>query len=154
MRERLRSLLASDSVRNFIWLYYIAFFAWGLYGSFYAYPINLIIDPMGQPVYNVWVWTPLAAAPIALGGLILRHGGSPAAEIKGPLLRADFLGLWMQIGGHACMFVVLTVYITTGVIGLEERQPAISLFLFTPYAVSVALLAAQCVYKLRLGWRR
>lgn len=154
VRDRLRALLASDSVRNFIWLYYACFIAWGVYGSFFAYPIDLIVKPMGQLVYNVWVWMPLIAAPVALIGLALRHGGSPADEIKGALLRRDFLGLWMQTGGHACMAVVLAVYIGTAFYYAEPGQPIISAILLVAYLVGVSFLAAQCVYKVYLGRQR
>jgi hypothetical protein len=151
IRDRVRSVLASDSVRNFIWIFYIGFLAWGLWGTFWAYPIDLIVKPMGQLVYNAWVWMPLLAMPTALGGLVLRHGGSPADEINGNLLRRDFLGLWMQVGGHVCMVVTLSVYIAAAIYGSEHRQPLISVFVFVPYLLSVVILAAQCVYKIRLG---
>lgn len=153
VRDRLRALLASDSVRNLIWVYYFWFLAWSVYGTFYAYPIRLIVEPMGQLVYNIWVWTPLVATPVALGGLAIRHGGSPAAEIRGPLLRADFLGLWMQVGGHACMAVVIGVFIGTGIMGAEPHQPIPSVFWMAAYFMGCCFLAAQCVYKLRLGRR-
>lgn len=151
VRSRLLALLASDSVRQFIWLYYVCFLAWSIYGSFFAYPIVLIVDQMGQEVYDVWVWTPLVAAPVALAGLALRHGGSPADDIKGPLLRADFLGLWMQVGGHGCMFMVLAVYIGTAFYGAERGQPIISAICFLAYLIGVGFLTAQCIYKIRLG---
>jgi hypothetical protein len=151
MRDKLRVLLASDSVRTFIWICYGCFFVWGVYGSFFAYPIDLIADPMGQLVYNVWMWTPLVATLVALGGLVLRHGGSPADEIKPPLLRMDFLGLWMQVGGHAAMTVVLAVYIGTAFYGAESGQPIISAICFVAYLVGAAFLTAQCLYKISLG---
>lgn len=151
VRDRLRALLASDSVRNFIWIFYIGFLAWGFWGTFWAYPIDLIIDPMGIKVYDAWVWMPLLAIPTALLGLVLRHGGSPADEIDGNLLRRDFLGLWMQVGGHLCQAVTLAVYIGAGIYGAQHRQPIVSVFVFVPYLVSVLILAAQCVYKIHLG---
>jgi hypothetical protein len=144
----------TDSVRNFIWLYYLPFFLWGIYGSGFAYPIELIVNPMGHVVYDLWVWTPIPATVVALGGLVLRHGGSPADEITGPLLRADFLGLCMQLGGHVCMFIVLAVYEVTGIVGAYWGQPVISVFLISSYCVGVGVLAFQCGYKLRRGRRR
>lgn len=151
VRDRLRDLLKSDSVRTFVWLYYFWFIFGSLDLTFYSYPINLIVDPMGQAVYNAWAWMPLIAAPIALGGLFLRHGGSPAEEIKGRLLRQDFLGLWMQVGGHACMTVVLAVFIGTGWYGRAPHQPVPSLYWLAAYLMGVAFLTAQCLYKIRLG---
>lgn len=151
VRDQIRALLASDSVRNFIWIFYIGFFAWGLWGTFWAYPIDLVVDPMGINVYDAWVWMPLGAMPTALLGLIMRHGGGPAANIHEPLLRRDFMGLWMQVGGHGCMAVVLAVYVGTGIYGADPHQPIISVFVFIPYLVSVLLLMAQCLYKIGLG---
>lgn len=151
LRDRLKALMASDSVRNFIWIFYLPMFAWGWYGSVFAYPINLIYDTMGQAIYDVWVWTPIPATGCALVGLVLRHGGSPADQIQGRLLRQDFLGLWMQFGGHACMFVIFSVYEVTGVLGAYWGQPIISVFGFSSYTLGVFILAVQCLYKIRLG---
>lgn len=153
LRERILRFLVSDSVRNFVWLYYIFFLMWGIYGSFFAHPIGLIVEPMGQLAYNLWVWAPIPATLVSLGGLALRHGGSPADEIRGPLLRADFLGLWMQVGGHTCMFIVLLVFEVTGIIGAYWGQPVISIFLLGAYTIGVAVLAFQCMYKLYRGRR-
>lgn len=146
--------LGNDSVRNLIWLYYFWFIAGSVHLAFFAYPIRLIIDPMGQMVYDAWAWMPLLAAPVALGGLALRHGGSTAADIRGPLLRQDFLGLWMQIGGHSCMTIVLAVFIGTGWYGRDPGQPVPSVFWLCAYLMGVAFLAAQCLYKVILGRRR
>jgi hypothetical protein len=153
VRDRLKAILASDSVRNFVWLFYFWFIAGNIDLAFYSYPIKLVVDPMGMLVYDVWAWMPLVAAPTALLGLVLRHGGSPADEIHGRLLRRDFLGLWMQVGGHACMSVVLGVYIAAGWYGRDAHQPIPSVYWLTAYFVGVTLLAAQCIYKIRLGSR-
>lgn len=151
VRDRLRELIRSDSVRNFIWLYYFWFIVGSLDLTFYSYPINLIVNPMGQWIYNAWAWMPLIAAPVALAGLWLRHGGSPADQIHGRLLRQDFLGLWMQIGGHACMTVVLGVFIVTAWIGRAPHQPIASAYWLMAYFMGVAFLTAQCLYKVNIG---
>lgn len=154
VRDILRALLASDSVRNFIWLYYFWFIAASVDLTFYSYPIKLIVDQMGQLIYNAWAWMPLIAAPVALTGLILRHGGSPAETIQGRLLRQDFLGLWMQVGGHSCMSVVLAVFIGTGWYGRAPHQPVPSVYWLSAYLMGVSFLAAQCLYKIWLGRRK
>lgn len=151
VRDVLRDLLKSDSVRNLIWLYYFWFIIGSIHLAFFAYPIKLIQEPMGQVIYNAWAWMPLIAAPIALGGLALRHGGSPADEIHGRLLRQDFLGLWMQIGGHACMTVVLAVFIGTALYGAEPGQPTPSAYWLMAYFMGCLYLTAQCYYKYLLG---
>jgi hypothetical protein len=154
IRNWLRDLIRSDSVRNFIWLFYFWFIVGNLDLAFYSYPITLIVDPMGQLVYDAWAWMPLIAAPVALAGLALRRGGSAADKIHGHLLRRDFLGLWMQVGGHACMSVVLAVFIGTGWYGRAPHQPIPSVYWLSAYFIGVTLLAAQCVYKIVLGRNR
>lgn len=154
IRGWLRTILVSDSVRRFIWVYYFWFIVASLDLTFYSYPIVLIVDQMGQIVYNAWAWTPLVAAPVALAGLVLRYGGSPEEAIPTPLLRRDFLGLWMQIGGHACMTVVLAVYIGTAWYGRASHQPIPSVYWLAAYLMGVGFLAAQCVYKVILGRKR
>lgn len=144
------ALIDSDSVRNFIYFYYLPFLLWGWYGSFIAFPIALIVDVMGQFAYNLWVWTPIPATICCLVGLWLRHGGSAMEDIDHALLRRDYLGLWMQFGGHACMFFVLLVFEITGSIGAYWGQPVISLFLISSYTLGVCVLALQCLRKL---WR-
>ena len=64
VRDRLRTLIRSDSVRNFIWIFYFGFIAGSIHLAFFARPINVIIEPMGQSIYNAWAWMPLVAAPI------------------------------------------------------------------------------------------
>lgn len=154
IRNWFKEILRSDSVRSFVWLYYFWFIVASIHLSFFSYPVSLIIEPMGQMVYDAWAWMPLLAAPVALGGLALRHGGSPADEIRGQLLRRDFLGLWMQVGGHACMTVVLAVFIGTGWYGAEPGQPTPSVYWLCAYLMGVAFLTAQCAYKIMLGRNR
>lgn len=154
VRDFLLDLLKSDSVRNLIWLYYFWFIVGSIHLTFFTYPIKLIVGPMGQVLYNAWAWMPLIAAPIALGGLALRHGGSTAEEIHGRLLRQDFAGLWMQVGGHACMTIVLAVFIGTALYGAEPGQPTPSAYWLCAYLMGVAFLTAQCLYKIHLGRRK
>ncbi len=154
VRDVLRDLLKSDSVRNLIWVYYFWFIVGSIHLTFFSYPIKLIAEPMSQGVYNAWAWAPLFAAPVALGGLALRHGGSPADEIHGRLLRQDFLGLWMQIGGHAAMSIVLAVFIGTALYGADPGQPTPSAYWLCAYFMGCAFLTAQCVYKVLRGMGR
>lgn len=151
IRSWLLALLTSDSVRSFIWLYYFWFIVGSLHLAFYAYPVPLIADPMGLHVYDAWAWMPLFACPIALGGVILRYGGSPTDEINGPPLRRDFLGLYMQIGGHGCMTVVLAIFIGTAIYGADPGQPTPSVYWLCAYLMGVMFLTAQCYYKVRLA---
>lgn len=154
VRDRFRTFLLSDSVRNFIWVWYFWFFIGSTHGTFIAYPIKIIVDPMSLGVYDAWVWSPLLATPLALGGLALRHGGSPADQIDGLLLRRDFLGLWMQVGGHAWMAVVLAVYAGTGFYGAQPHQPIPSVWWSCAFLMGASFLSVQSLYKIRLGRRK
>lgn len=153
VRDRLLALLASDSVRNFIWLYYFWFIVGSVQLTFFDYPVGLIVDPMGLIVYDAWAWMPLFACPVALAGLVLRYGGSPADEIRGRVLRRDFLGLYMQVGGHGCMAVVIAIFIGTAIYGEAPGQPVPSASWLCAYLMGVAFLTAQSYYKVRLARR-
>lgn len=160
MSDRIRSawarfwdLLDSDSVRPFIPAYYFPLFLWGIYGTFVAHPIALIVDQMGPLVYNVWLWLQIPATVVAMAGLALRHGGSSLAEMSNPLLFRDWLGLWMQFGGHACMHLVLLTFVITGVAGAYWGQPVFSVFAISSYVVGTAVLALQCARKLWRGFQ-
>jgi hypothetical protein len=151
VRDVILNLIRSDSVRNLIWVYYFWFIIGSIHLTFFTYPIKLIVGPMGQWVYNAWAWMPLVAAPLALAGLVLRHGGSPADEIHERLLRRDFLGLWMQIGGHTAMSIVLAVFIGTALYGAEPGQPTPSAYWLCAYLMGCLFLAIQCGYKVLRG---
>lgn len=154
IRNWMKELLRSDSVRNFVWLYYAWFIIASIHLTFFSYPVSLIVEPMGLVVYDAWAWMPLFAAPAALGGLALRRGGTSPDAIHGQLLRRDFLGLWMQVGGHACMTVVLAVFIGTALYGAEPGQPTPSAYWLGAYLMGVLFLTAQCAYKIVLGRAR
>jgi hypothetical protein len=160
MRQLLRraldqfwAIVESDSVRPFIWLYYIPFFLWGIYGSLSAYPIDLIDDSMGRVIYDVWVWTPIPATTAAMTGLWLRHGGTALEDMNRTLFREDWLGLYLQLGGHMCMFAVLLIYEITGIAGTHwsDGQPTISVFLVFSYTIGCGTLALQVWRKVRRG---
>ena len=151
VRDVLRKLLRSDSVRNLIWVYYFWFIVGSIHLAFFSYPIRIIVGAMGQFVYNAWAWMPLVAAPVALIGLAIRHGGSPVDDIQGRLLRQDFLGLWMQIGGHGLMCIVLAVYIGTAIYGADPHQPIPSAYWLCAYLMGCGFLAMQCFYKVLIG---
>lgn len=152
VRDLIRALLRSDTVRTFVWLYYLWFIAGSVHLVFFARPLKLLEESMGG-LYTAWAWLPLIAAPTALIGLALRHGGSPADDIRGPLLRKDFLGLWMQAGGHTAMTLVLAVYVASVFYGADVGQPTPSAYWLSAYFISCAILAAQCGYKIVLGMR-
>lgn len=150
-RDWIITRLASDSVRDFIWFYYFPLFLWGWYGTFIAEPIVLVYSMMGSTVYLMWVSVPILSTTLALYGLYLRHGGSPAEQIDHKLLRRDWLGLCLQVAGHGLSFWMFLVYEVTGFIGMYWGQPVISLFALSSYTIGTFLLTLQCLYKLNLG---
>lgn len=101
--DRFWALIDDDSVRPFIFLYYVPLLTFGL--------IAAVLLPVVQPIVLValWVWVQIPATVSAMAGLALRHGGTPVDEMNTPS-RRDWLGLIMQLGGHACMAVVLLAF--------------------------------------------
>lgn len=150
---RFWELVDSDSVRPFIWLYYLPFLIWGFYGSLFAYPIDLISDVMDGWMYDLWVWMPIPATTAAMLGLWLRKGDVPVEDINATFLRQDWLGLRLQFGGHACMFAVLLVYEVTAIAAMKWGDPTISVFLISSYTIGCFLLALQCLRKMVRGWQ-
>lgn len=158
MPERIRGawakfwhLVDGDSVRPFIPLYYTPFLLWGVYGTFFASPITLIVDQMSQAAYDAWVWMPIPATTAALAGLAMRHGGAALNAMSTPLLFRDWMGLYLQLAGHACMFLVLLTFEITSISGAYWGQPVISVFLISSYTIGVLLLAMQCARKIQRG---
>lgn len=143
----------SDSVRVFIPFYYLFLLIASLYLGLFAYPIDLIVRPMGQLVYNAWVWLQLPATTMALGGLWLRHGGSAVADISNRLLFRDWMGLWMQLGGHACMCLVLTTFVLTAIVGAVWGQPIYGPIGYIAFVIGTFVLSLQCARKLRRGFQ-
>jgi hypothetical protein len=141
-------LLDSETVRLFVWPYYVALLIWGVYGTFFAAPSVLVEPVMGHLAYNLWIWMNIGGTSFVLIGLILRHGGKPIAEMNTPQLFTDYLGLWMQFGGHVCMGLVLFTYEYAGIVGAYWGQAAFTLFIIPPYVGGCMLLSLQTARKL------
>ena len=144
------NLVDSDSVRPFIWLYYIPLMLWGVYATFVADPIPMLLSAMGPMLYEVWSITPILGTGAAMLGLWLRHGGSSFIDIHPPLLRRDWLGLWLQLGGHLSMCMVLLALEVSFISEAYWGQPIISAFALSSYCIGTFLLSLQCGRKL---WR-
>jgi hypothetical protein len=147
---RFWELLDSETVRLFVWPFYFGLLAWGIYAVFWAEPPTLIKDALGPPVYNVWNWCNIVGTLSVMAGLILRHGGAPIGQLTNPQAERDYLGLILQTGGHATMFLVLLAYEVAGVMGAYWGQGAFSLFAIAPYVIGCLFLALQTLRKL---WR-
>jgi hypothetical protein len=149
--SRFWELLDSESVRLFVWPYYLALLAWGLYAAFFAQPISLIEPTMGHLFYRIWCWVQIPGTLFVLVGLVLRHGGKPIAQMGPVLLFRDYLGLWMQMGGHACMGLVLLAFEVAAVKGAYWGQATFSVFAIAPYVLGCVFLTIQTGRKLWLG---
>lgn len=149
---RLLGMVDSESVRLFVWPYYVAFLAFGLYATIVGWPQNVVEPVMGRWTYLAWLWMHIPSTVFVLVGLILRHGGKPVHEMTGPLLFADFLGLYMQRGGHIAVFCLLSVYdfaVLRG--GSFNSQALYSFFILIPYTLGCLLLALQVHRKIHHG---
>lgn len=146
-------LLDSETVRLFVWPFYLALQAWAIYGIFFAAPIEFVQAVMGAFAYDLWLWMCLAGTSSVLTGLALRRGGTPVAQMSWPMLYRDYLGLWMQLGGHLCMFLVLAVYEVSAIRGAHWGQAAFSIFALAPYVLGCLFLALQTARKLWHGER-
>lgn len=144
-------MLDSENVRLFVWPYYISLLAWGVYATIWAWPINVVEPVMGRTAYLIWVWMFIPGTLFVMIGLVLRHGGKPIAEMGPVLLFSDYLGLWMQLGGHACMGLLLFAYEVSIVKGGFWGQPLFSFFAIAPYVLGCVFLTAQTGRKLRYG---
>lgn len=147
---RFWELLDSESVRLFVWPFYAGLLCWGIYGTFFSAPIQIVYPVMGKLLYNAWVWINIPGTVSVMVGLALRHGGKPIAEMTGPMLFSDYMGLWLQLGGHMCMFFALLAYEVSAVRGVYWGYAAFSIFALAPYVLGCFFLALQTARKL---WR-
>lgn len=108
-------------------------------------------DVMGHTFYNLWVWTCVAGTLTVMIGLVLRHGGKSIAQMTDPMLLSDYVGLWMQVGGHVCMGLVLFAYEVSAIQGAYFGQAVFSVFVIAPYVLGCQFLAIQCLRKLWHG---
>lgn len=136
-------LMDSESVLPFVWIYYIALLLWGIYATIWAQPINVVDQIMGHTVYNAWVWIQIPATLSVMTGLALRQDKAVAHEMSDRQLFRDYMGLWMQVGGHSCMFFVLLTFEIAAVAGGHWGDGAFSIFAIAPYVLGCLFLMLQ-----------
>jgi hypothetical protein len=157
---RLLTLLDNDSVRPFVPMYYVPWLTWAILATFWFPPVSVLETGMGHSVYVLWVWLtiPFTLAPMI--GLLMRHGGTTYDEIKTPLLLSDWMGLFMQAAGHACMSVLLFLFeyaAVKGALEIMSTDPETAglilfvAFVLSSYVLGTALLSMQCLRKVHKG---
>jgi len=142
------TLLDSENVRLFVWPYYIALLAWGIYAAAWADAISIVEPEMGHVAYVAWVWAHIVGTLSVMSGLLLREGGKTLAEMTTVALFRDWMGLWLQLGGHFCMGLVLSLYEVAGFRGAYFGQGVYSLALVPPFIIGCTFLCLQAGRKL------
>lgn len=137
---RIVQWLNSDSVLPYVWVYYIWLFLFGVYAVAWSEPVQGLDDNLGPAGYMWWAWMNIIGTASVMIGLTLRHGGTPVVQMSGRQLFSDWLGLWMQWGGHAAMFLVLLVAEIAGVSEISWGDDAFVLFLLAPYMQGCLIL--------------
>ena len=146
-------LVDSDSVRHYVWIYYLPLLAFGVYATFWL-PENMVQPVMGHAAANIWQWIQIPATLAALGGLVLRRGDTDVSDMSRIMLRRDWFGLCMQAGGHACMCNVL---ISAEIVMWKFFDTpvwiwvAFGAFAIISYVIGTALLTVQCFRKVHKG---
>lgn len=145
IKATLGKAIRTDKVRPFVWLYYIALFCWGVYGTFFAAPYTYVLPVMGDAVYDAWVWLQVVATSIVMCGLWIED---EAKSVR--LIRA---AIHLQTGGHGCMFFVLLAYEISAIDATVWGEGTYSIFVIAPYVIGCILLAAQCIAKIMMMQR-
>jgi hypothetical protein len=152
--RRFWKLLDSETVRLFVWPFYMGLFAFGVYAECWLNPVNALSAAMGSGHYELWVWTQITATLAVMIGLAVRHGGKPVAEMSSRLLWVDWMGLILQIGGHICMFWVLLdfeIYATRTINWTHDVVRIYAVFALAPYVLGCLFLALQVGRKIWHG---
>lgn len=132
--------LLTDKVRPFVWLYYIALFAWGVYGTFFAAPVTYVLPVMGPLIYAAWVWLQIVATSMVMCGLWIEDTAKSVRLVR--------WSLHLQTTGHTCMFGVLLAYEVSAMYATSWGEGTYSIFVIAPYVFGCLLLAAQSVMKI------
>ena len=145
VKAALWKVITTDQVRPYVWVYYVALFVWGIYGTFFAGPATYVLPVMGQPIYDVWVWLHIVGTSIVMSGLLME--GRARDGVDDPLCNTS---IRLQTGGHACMFFVLLAYEVSAIAATQWGDGIYSIFVIAPYVGGCLLLTAQGIAKIML----
>lgn len=148
---KFREDIWNDSVRPFIWMYYLPLLSYGLFSVVFPKATSIMDGTLGAFGSRLWVAACITMTITAMIGLGLRHGGTPLTEMTTPLLRQDYLGLGMQATGHAAMSLVLVALEIAAL-----RCPYVwylvpCVFAISSYVFGCLVLCLVCVGKVRKG---
>jgi hypothetical protein len=145
-------VVLSESVRPYVWLYYVPIWFWGVYGTFFAAPATYVKPVMGQDVYDLWIWLCLVGTTVVMVGLYLEHKAmgdevTRRGDLVAPLDTLGRIGIRFQAAGHACMFCVLLAYWLSTIYVTDWGEGTFTIFLIAPYVVACVLLTVQGIAK-------
>lgn len=151
--KRFWELVDSETVRLFVWPYYLSLLAYGVWATTHRWPSNVIEPVIGPQIYHFWAIMHIPGTLFVLIGLILRHGGKPLSEMGPVLLFNDYIGLHMQRGGHICMAIILGVFEYSMIWGYLHgiSNQTYVIFLVSPYVLGCVFLAIQVHRKIAQG---
>lgn len=143
--------MRSTQVRPFIWVYYIALLAWGIYGTFFGAPPTYVRATMGAALYDVWVWLHIGGTLTVMTGLYLEDVAAKRSPDVKKLLTT--IAVRMTTNGHASMFFVLLAYEMSAIYADYQHLPIneYSIFITSPYVMGCLLLTAQGIVRMVLG---
>lgn len=136
--------IRTDQVRPFVWVYYIALWIWGVYGTFFAAPVTYVEPVMGHRSYDLWIWLNIIGTTIVMAGLHLEDRAPHNQQLHDMAVR-------LQTAGHACMFFVLLAYEVSAISVTEwgyAGPGTYGIFVVLPYVAGCLLLTAQGVVKI------
>lgn len=137
---KVRQWLNTDSVIPFVWVFYLWLLAFGIIAIGWLQPSGAVERQLGHTTFNAWTIMCIVGTSSVMAGLILRHGSTPLEDMTGRQLFNDWLGLWMQWGGHAAMFLVLLIFELAGLSDPQQLSDPFVLFVIAPYVQGCALL--------------
>lgn len=154
-RKKFWALLDSESVRLFVWPYYLALLGYGFWAVCHKWPYNVVEPVMGPEIYHAWASMHIPGTLFVLIGLLIRYHRYSISKMGKFLLFLDYLGLHMQRGGHACMAIILGMFETSMIIGYTNGIiiQTYVMFLVAPYVLGCVFLTAQVHRKIVLGER-
>lgn len=152
-------VLRNDSVRFWVSPYCAVWLLFAIPATFVLPPIKTLADAMGGDGYLAWVWISIPANLAPIIGLWMRHGGQDIAAMSTRLLFRDWMGLIVQILGHAVCFLLLMWFeVTAWVAVLTYQGPSVwagvtyfAAIMLMAWTGGVFVLCAQCVLKVQRG---